>query len=219
MTQAARVRSLDAIVRFRAAVASFQQEARLCLATIETQLRTILFWLERDRPHFWKREIENCFREVADARVRLHQCRMRRIGDFRPSCIEEQKDLEKARKDTEFAQKQIPVIKRWQGEAAHEANEYHGRAAQLVQTIERDLPRLLALLSFTIDRLEAYASVGTPGAAPPPAFFSQLAGDLDQMLAALPDASVPDVALRDAVAAELPLTSEAAPPDAPAAEL
>ncbi|MCA9067112.1 MAG: hypothetical protein KDA96_28825, partial [Planctomycetaceae bacterium] len=88
MSESANVRSIDAIRQFAAAVAAFQTEARLCLSSMETQLRHSLNWLEHDRPAFWKREIENCMREMSAARVRLHQCRMRRLGDFRPSCIE-----------------------------------------------------------------------------------------------------------------------------------
>ena len=182
MTQSAHVTSVDAIRHFAAAVAIFQQEARLCLSSMDTQLRTILFWLERDRPTFWKREIENCMREISSARVRLHQCRMRRLGDFRPSCIEEIKDLEKAKHDLEFAQKQVPTVKRWHGEAAHEANEYHGRASQLIQSIERELPRLMALLAFTIDRLEAYAAVHTPNTAPPASFLKELSDGIQRLL-------------------------------------
>jgi DNA repair ATPase RecN len=184
MTQA-HVTSIDAIRRFAAAVVTFQQEARLCLATLDTQLRTILLWLERDRPTFWKREIESCMREMSGARVRLHQCRMRRLGDFRPSCIEEVKDLERAKQDIEFAQKQVPAVKRWHGEATHEANEYRGRAAQLAQTVERELPRLLALLMFTVDRLEAYAAIHTPDATPDHSFLTQLSNELQIMLAKL----------------------------------
>ena len=45
-------------------------------------------------------------------------------------------DLEKAKADMEFAQKQVPNVKRWLAEASHEGNEYHGRASQLIQTIE-----------------------------------------------------------------------------------
>ena len=182
MSQSAHVTSVDAIRHFAAAVAVFQQEARLCLSSMDTQLRTILFWLERDRPTFWKREIENGMREISSARVRLHQCRMRRLGDFRPSCIEEIKDLEKAKHDMEFAQKQVPIVKRWHGEAAHEANEYHGRASQLIQSIERELPRLMALLAFTIDRLEAYAAVHTPNTAPPAAFLMELSDGIQKLL-------------------------------------
>ena len=182
MAQSANVSSVDAIRQFAAAVAVFQQEARLCLSTMDTQLRAILFWLERDRPTFWKREIENCMHQISDARVRLHQCRMRRLGDFRPSCIEEQKDLEKAQHDMEFAQRQVPLVKRWHGEAAHEGNEYHGRASQLIQSIEREIPRLLALLFFTIDRLEAYAAVHAPQETSSAAFLTQLSDDVQRMI-------------------------------------
>ena len=186
MGQSANVTSVDAIRQFAAAVIAFQEEARLCLTMLDSQLRQILFWLERDRPGFWKREIENCLRDIADARVRLHQCRMRRMGDFRPSCIEEVKDLEAAQKAMEFGQKQIPNVKRWNIEAAHEGNEYHGRAAQLVQSIEREIPRLLAILAFTIDRLDAYAAVTTPSGAPDQSFFQQITGELEAMLAGMP---------------------------------
>jgi hypothetical protein len=84
---------------------------------------------------------------------------MRRVGDFRPSCIEEVKDLEAARRRTHFAQKQIPVVKRWRIAASHEANEFHGRSAQLVQILEREIPRLLALLQKSVERIESYAAL------------------------------------------------------------
>jgi molecular chaperone GrpE (heat shock protein) len=186
MPDSANVDSIDAIRLFAAAVAKFQEEARLCLTMIDSQLRQILFWLERDRPGFWKHEIENCMREVADARVRLHQCRMRKQGDFRPSCIEEVKDLEKSRSDVEFAQKQVPNVKRWYGEATHEGEEYRGRAAQLTQAIDRDLPRLMALLAFTIDRLEAYAAVSSPKGIPDSAFMKKISMELEEFLKSVP---------------------------------
>jgi hypothetical protein len=31
----------------------------------------------------------------------------------------------------EFAQQQIPNVKRWHGEVSHEGNEFRGRASQL----------------------------------------------------------------------------------------
>ena len=121
-------------------------------------------------------------REVAEARVRLHQCRMRKMGDFRPSCIEEVKHLEKCGNDVEFAQKQLPNVKRWFGEATHEGEEYRGRAAQLTQAVERDLPRLLALLAFTIDRLEAYAAVTSPNAVPDANRMAKISAEIEEFL-------------------------------------
>lgn len=163
MPESANVKSIDAVKRFHAAVVQFQEEARLCVSALEMQLLRILGWLERDRPGFWKREIEACYREMGEARVRLHQCRMRKYADYKPTCFEEKKDLEKARRDLEFAQKQIPVVKVWNVHAQQEANEYHGRASQLTQMLERDVPQLLALLHQAVDRLEAYGNLQVPG--------------------------------------------------------
>lgn len=164
MSDSANVTSLEAIAQFAVAVLQFQSEARLCLTALDAQLRQVQSWLERDRPVFWKHEIESCTRAVADARIRLHQCRMRRVGDFRPTCFEEQKDLEQARRSLEFSQKQVPAVKRWSIAAQHEANEFHGRSSQMTLMLERELPRLLALLKFSLDRLEAYAATATPAA-------------------------------------------------------
>lgn len=198
MGSSANVRSTDAIRQFAAAVAVFQEEARMCLMMLDSQLRHILFWLEQDRPQFWKREIENCMRDMTEARVRLHQCRMRRLGDFRPSCIEEVKALEKAKHDMEFAQMQVPRVKRWHAEASHEGNEYRGRAAQLVQSIERDIPRLLALLAFTMDRLEAYAAVSTtPRDKPDSSFLQSLSADVEKMLKEFGESAGPETTVSE----------------------
>lgn len=158
----ANVNSTDALRRFAAAVAMFQDEARSCLQVLDGQLRQITLWLEQDRPIFWKREIELCMREMNEARIRLHQCRMRRTGDFRPSCFEEVKALEAAKRALEFAQHQVPNIKRWHTEVAHEGSEFRGRAAQLAQTVERDIPHLLAMLAAAAERLESYAAITAP---------------------------------------------------------
>ncbi len=163
MPESANVKSIDAVKRFHAAVVNFQEEARLCVTALEMQLLRIMGWLERDRPVFWKREIESCYREMGEARVRLHQCRMRKYADYKPTCFEEKKDLEKAKRDLEFAQKQVPVVKYWNVNAQQEANEYHGRASQLTQMLERDVPRLLTLLHHSVDRLEAYGDLQVPG--------------------------------------------------------
>lgn len=174
MSQSADVRSIDAVRQFYAAVVEFQEEARLCLSSLEMQLLKIMGWLEQDRPVFWKREIEDCYRDQSEARVRLHQCKMRKVGDWKPTCFEEKKALEKAKKDLEFAQKQLPVVKYWNSTAQQEANEYHGRASRMTQAIEREIPALMALLLNSIDRLESYTSVQTPTASvSAPADFQQ----------------------------------------------
>lgn len=184
MTSSANVTSTDSIRRFAAAVISFQEEARTCLAVLDSQLRQLLMWLEQERPGFWKREAERCLQEMNSARVRLHQCKMRRFGDFRPSCIEEQKDFEQATRNLELAQRQMPNVRRWSIEAGQEANEFRSRTGQLAQLVEREIPQLLAILAFTVDRIEAYAAVSTPGAT---AFATATATDIPDSPTTPPD--------------------------------
>lgn len=200
MNNSANVTSTDSIRKFAAAVISFQEEARTCLAVLDSQLRQILMWLEQDRPGFWKREVERCLQEMNSARVRLHQCKMRRFGDFRPSCIEEQKDFEQATRNLELAQRQVPNVRRWSIEAGQEANEFRSRTGQLAQLVERDVPQLLALLAFAVDRIEAYAAIAPPGSAgtlsPPAAAEHQPASEPDQISAIAPpngDATTPSL--------------------------
>lgn len=197
MSDSANVSSIEAICEFATAVVRFQEEARTCLTAMDSQLRQVQAWLEQDRPVFWKHEIESCTRHVADARIRLHQCRMRRVGDFRPTCFEEQKDLEQAKRNLEFAQKQIPAVKRWNIAAQHEANEFHGRAGQMIQMLEREIPRLLALLRFSIDRLEAYAAADTPSAVAAVSHLTKLMHQLQVDLQHLKSDRVPAEASAD----------------------
>ena len=93
----------------------------------------------------------------------LHKCQMRRVGDFRPTCFEERKYVQRCKAELEFAQRQIEVIKRWSIVANQEAEEFFGRSVQLVQAVERDLPRLMALLRHAIERLDEYKDVQVPG--------------------------------------------------------
>lgn len=193
MPESANVKSIDAVKRFQAAVLQFQEDARLCMSALELQLQKIVGWLERDRPGFWKREIEKCYREMGEARIRLHQCQMRKVGDFRPTCFEERKALEKAKKDLEFAQKQVPVVKYWNVNSQQEANEFHGRASQMTQILERELPRLLALLREAVDRLEAYGNVTLPNTVSVPQFINSNTGQpVTESDAAKPDNELAD---------------------------
>ena len=166
MTKSANVKSVDAVRHFAAAVVQFREEAKLCATQLEMEMRKVIGWLERDRPGFWKREAEMCDRRQAEARISLHRCRMRRVGDFRPTCFEEQKAVELCKQQLKFAQQQLHVVKHWTIAAHQEADEYYGRVVQLIQTLERDIPRLIALLNHSIENLENYNKVQLPSWSP-----------------------------------------------------
>ncbi|MCH2202680.1 MAG: hypothetical protein MK102_11970 [Fuerstiella sp.] len=174
MAQSANVKSIDAIRRFAAAVVLFREEAKICAKRLESEMRGVIGWLERDRPGFWKRESELCDRRHAEARVVLHQCRMRRVGDFRPTCFQEQKHVQKCKQQLQFAQQQLGVVKRWTVIAHQEADEYYGRAVQLIQTLERDVPKLIALLQNAVENLDDYHKIQLPDWSPSNLKFGDL---------------------------------------------
>lgn len=175
MSDSANLSSLDALRQFTAAVVEFQAEAQMCLTAFDAQLRQVQSWLDHDRPAFWKREMETAVRAVADARGRLHQCRMRRVGDFQPTCFEEQKALEQAKRWLDFSQSQLPRVRRWSIAAQQESNEFRGRAGGTIQVLQREIPRLLALLRSAAEHIDSYAAISPPqpaaanaGTNPPP---------------------------------------------------
>lgn len=175
MTGSANVKSIDAVRLFASAVIQFREEAKLCVTQLEMETRKVISWLERDRPGFWRRETENWDRRLAEARVMLHQCRMRRVGDFRPTCFEEQKRVQHCRQQLEYSRQQLNVVKHWTIAAHQEADEYYGRAVQLIQTLERDIPRLIALLNRVIENLDSYGNVQLPSWSPSKLDFGDLA--------------------------------------------
>ena len=131
------------------------------------------------------------------------------MGDFRPTCFEEQKMVQHCKQQLEFARNQIGVIKRWSISTRQEADEYYGRAAQLIQTLERDLPALIVLLQQSVNRLDSYNKVQLPSWSPEKLDF----GDPSKYATA--DASTTDdVADEDDNAndTDQPVSDESSPP-------
>ncbi len=159
MADAANIRSIESLREFEAKLVQFYDVATRSASNMQQQSQRMMQWLELDRPGFWKRQIELGHQRVAEARTRLTQCKMRRTGDFRPSCYDEKKALEKAKRDLEFARRQIQVVKQWTVKARHDVEEFTGRQAQLTRMLEGDVPRMCALLKRLVQKLERYTTI------------------------------------------------------------
>src|SRR5215831_18151435 len=94
----ARVTSIDAVVAFRAALRTFQDQATQALLSLDEQAQGALQWLEHDAPAYWRGQIRRCYDEVARTRTALETCRMRAVGDHRPACLEEQEAYRSAQR-------------------------------------------------------------------------------------------------------------------------
>jgi hypothetical protein len=155
----ANVRSLETIETVRAALVSFREELEQALAMIDLEMRRVLDWLEHDRPGYWRRAVRIANDDVTQARAALHRCLMYPINDERPSCYEERAELKKAEVRLAYCDEKSERLRHWVREVRHEMFEYEGRISQMVELVEFDVPRAVAILDRLLTRLEEYQSV------------------------------------------------------------
>ena len=159
MSESANVRSLHAIREFRAALVRFEDEATRAVSTLQMEIQRVMGWLERDRPQYWRRQVQLGHQRLAEARAAYTRCRMRQVGDIKPDCYVEYKALLKAKRNLEMAHEKVKVVRGWIAKAQHEVDEFNTRSAQLTWALDGDIPHMLALLDNISTTLEKYAGL------------------------------------------------------------
>jgi hypothetical protein len=169
----ANVRSLDAMRAFRVRLLEFAGIAIDVTASLQQQTISFLDWVEHDRPNFWKQYMLRSFDVIAQARADLEKCKMRTVGDHRPTCYEEKLALTAAKQRLQMAQEKVEACARWCSLVRHEIDEFDGRRGSLQRYIESDFAKTIATLERMILAIEAYAEIESaaeePIAPPPPA--------------------------------------------------
>lgn len=164
----ANVRSLDAMRAFRVHLLEFSGTAMDVAASLQQQVLRFLDWLEHDRPNFWKQYMLHSFDVIAQARADLEKCRMRTVGDHRPTCYEEKLALQAAKQRLQMAQEKVEAVTRWCGFVRHEIDEFDGRRGSLQRYVESDLAKTIATLERMILAIEAYAEIESAAQEPVP---------------------------------------------------
>jgi len=160
MSGGAHVDSFEVVRDFRAAVATFADEARDALAIYDLELRRTLDWLLTYQPQAWQQEMRKAEEAVRVAKIELGRCRSQRLpGGGEPSCMEEKKILERAKRRQQFAEEKLIVTRKWGQNFTRDATQYTSQASQLGDLLDADLPRALALLDRVLLSLEAYVGL------------------------------------------------------------
>ena len=168
----ANIHSLAAMREFKVRLLEFADVAVDVTASMQQQVLSFLDWLEHDRPNFWKNYMLRSFDVIAQARADFEKCKMRTVGDHRPTCYEEKLALEAAKKRLQMAQEKVEAVARWTSLVRHEIDEHDGRRGALQRYIESDFAKTVATLERMILAIEAYAEIESAAAepiAPPPA--------------------------------------------------
>jgi len=163
MPRFARVTSIDALQAMSAALECFHADASNALDELGMQIRRALQWINHDCRDYWAQEVRRGFERVAEARVQLQQAlTFRRVGEHQPSCVDEKKALEKAKRRLQTAQSKVQAIRHWAVVIERAVNEYRGSRAGLVNWLDADLPQAVAALKRMREALESYVALEPP---------------------------------------------------------
>ncbi len=160
MGQRAKVTSIDAVGIFAAALRGFKHEASEVLDGLDQAVHRAVQWVQHDQKHYWKQQLQRSQQQVEEARLNLHRClTYKRIGDYRPACIEEKRALERAKRRLHLCRQKLQAVQKWSRAIERAALEYRVGVGQLAQWIESDSERALALLDRISDSLDHYVAV------------------------------------------------------------
>jgi hypothetical protein len=174
MSPRANVRSVEAVRQFRPALIRFEEDLSLALGAMRQEINRTLDWLDHDCAHHWQQQVRLSFDRVAESRTQLSRRQMITVAGRHPDCLEEKKALAAAKRQLEYAQDKVRMVREWSIKAHRAADEYSSRAGQAEQTIGQSLSRSMALMDRMIAALESYVgiegslSAGTPSAADSP---------------------------------------------------
>lgn len=156
MSESAHVHSVEAIERFRAALAQFEKLAQGALDTLSAELQRTSTWLEQDCPHYWKEQEKLAGDAVQQAKLDVERCLIFAVTDERPACREERAALAVAKDRLTYCHDKQGQIKHWQGVMHHEMFEYSGRVGELRRILETELPAARAKLQLIVRRIVGY---------------------------------------------------------------
>ena len=163
------IRSPETLQRFRFRYLEFDKNAHSALELIYGDLRSIGEWLNREQLPYWKRQLrirhdrlKEAWREYINARYGD-----RRMG--KPSCVDERKAYEKAKRMKEEAEFKIRMVERWQIALDQQIEKLVPPCRRFGSMLDELTPKAVARLEHMMDRLEDYLrpSSGRPSARAP----------------------------------------------------
>jgi hypothetical protein len=163
MSDQADVKSIDTLAFVKAALASFAHEAGQAVGEVELQGQRAVDWITVDRAAHWKAETRRAADLVNKAVKDLEHCRtFKKVGDNQPSCIEEKKALEKAKRRLELAERKAEAVRRWTPVVQQQFRETCVRLVRFREVIDVDCPKAMAALERMLKALDAYRTAQSP---------------------------------------------------------
>jgi biopolymer transport protein ExbB/TolQ len=162
--RSARIRSPEIIKRFRHKYVEFDEQARTALETITNDVRSVSGWLHREQLKYWEREFRKRHDKMKEAWRDYVNARYSDPKTGKPSCVDERKAWELAKRRRAEAQAKIEHVKRWAIRLEQEVEKLMPRCHRFDELIARLTPKALARLDHMLDNLEDYLRPTAPPA-------------------------------------------------------
>jgi hypothetical protein len=166
MNRQADVNSIDSIRQFRIALQDYSETVQDVVATLQCELQRAVDWFEQDRMSFWPAEVRRSNDKLVEARNQLEMKQLAVDPSSAPSCYDEKKAVERAKRRLRYAEERVQKTRHWLRIVKHEADEFKGLLANLGHISESDLPRAAAALERMTQALDRYAKSTTADPAP-----------------------------------------------------
>jgi hypothetical protein len=157
MERSAQVTSIEAIRDFRAALLQFGGEAEDAVIMLTLEARKAIQWLQQDRSRYWPEQTRRAQEWVVQARNELDRCQLHYGSENAPSCFDQKKRLEKAKRRLRLCEEKVKAVKRWINTVRQELDDFDGELAKMNNWLETDLPRAAASLERMLRALDKYA--------------------------------------------------------------
>lgn len=174
----AHVQSLSAIAELRAALLTFEAEARDALCQADLEIRRFLDWLGHDMVKHWQAEIRRREDLVAHAKADLERARLSAAFGDEPDCTDQKVALARAKRRLAEAEEYLRITRRWLPAAEKEARDYRGPTQQLVNFLDAEIPAATSRMERMLAALEGYIAQQAPQV------FSSLGNSLPPQAAA-----------------------------------
>lgn len=156
----ANLRSPERLKNLRRHLVAFEEQAHLALRALHSDVNAVLEWLEREQLPRWRRlyerrhlRVQETWRAYIDARH----------GDPRmgkPSCVDERKAWERAKREKEEAAEKIRRIERWLRDLPAEAERILPPCLRFEGILYTLGPQSIARVDRLLDDLDEYFQRG-----------------------------------------------------------
>ncbi len=165
MPSGAGVYDFDALDQFRVAMLLFREEALQALDEAALHAAKTTEWLKGEQVNHWRAEIRAREDRLVEAKLDLHRARSATIDpQHTPSCLQEQKAVERALRELDVARAALEAVRRWIPVVERAADEFRTHIAPLVNDLNSENARWAMFLRHLVQRLHEYLDIQVPQA-------------------------------------------------------